>query len=63
MMTLKRDELEKRHENLLRSNAQIDNINTRYNSNSHTSNHTHNHPNDNIEETQFPLTPKIVMQY
>ena len=25
--------------------------------------HTHNHPNDNIEETQFPLTPKIVMQY
>lgn len=72
MMTLKRDELEKRHEKLLRSNAQIDHINTntnsntnhgntRYNSDSHNSNRTP-HPGDNIEEAQFPLVAKTVMQ-
>lgn len=62
LMTLKRDELEKRHEKLLRSNAQIDNANTRYNSDSHNSNRTP-HPAENIEEAQFPLSAKSVMQY
>lgn len=63
LMTLNRDELEKRHEKLMRSNAQIENINanTRFNSDSHNSNRTPN-PNDNIEEAQFPLTAKSVMQ-
>jgi hypothetical protein len=60
MMTFKRDELEKRNEKLLRSNQQIEN--PRYNSDSHNSNRTPN-PADNIEEAQFPLTAKTVMQY